>query len=559
MQQGEEYLHLPAIVDAAESSPAAAREASIAIRRFISKEFATRAYAQYNAIMLMRILTDNPGRLFTKNFDAKFNSTCKELLREGRDMSVQQILRETLDFFENEKSRENDSLLPIVEMWRKEKAKQNQKQYGNTAVGRTFNRIAVRSADFSQGPPAIGVPAYVNGGPNGNYFGRDHRRPRGLPAPDELAARIEEARTTARLLLQTIQSTPNSELLGNELVKEFADRAASASRSIQGYINCQDPSPDDDTMMTLIETNEQLSIAQTKHQRSMLQARKAAAGGTSPQPQAPGQSSYVSQPGANVYSPQQIAPPHGKYMTPEQAPPESPYAPSNGVAARSQYHPHAQGLTYSPPSGPPPQALGARRSPTTGSPPPVPSRNRPLSQAAPQVALNYGNNDNSLENPFSDPNEPHTQSNPAYRPPPSPSRESDRYSTSTGIGMYDAATPVSAFPPNSIQQTPTSATGGMPRYVYGSEPHERLQQLQQHDVPQPQNQYEMYAPPGGPPPTQVQQRTSYQNRQDSATNNITMHGVSPLPEEQRERGAGGTGEPASPGDGLSRRMGDMRV
>lgn len=38
--------------------------------------------------MLMRILADNPGATFTRNFDQKFVDTVKKLLREGRDPSV---------------------------------------------------------------------------------------------------------------------------------------------------------------------------------------------------------------------------------------------------------------------------------------------------------------------------------------------------------------------------------------------------------------------------------------------------------------------------------------
>jgi hypothetical protein len=71
-----------------------------------------------------------------------------------------------------------------------------------------------------------------------------------------------------------VQSTPPSEVLGNELIKEFADRCQSASRSIQGYINAEDPAPDDDTLLTLIETNDQLTLSMSKHQRAVLQARK---------------------------------------------------------------------------------------------------------------------------------------------------------------------------------------------------------------------------------------------------------------------------------------------
>src|ERR1700742_482597 len=122
---GEEYLHLPAIVDAAESSPAAAKEAAATIRRYLSKDHYQRGYAQYNAIMLTRILTDNPAQAFTQNFDAKFVATVKELLREGKDTSVQQILRETLDYFEFEKAPANDTLGPLMDMWKKEKGKRN--------------------------------------------------------------------------------------------------------------------------------------------------------------------------------------------------------------------------------------------------------------------------------------------------------------------------------------------------------------------------------------------------------------------------------------------------
>ena len=115
-------LHLPVIVEAAESSPLAATEASIRIRKFLSKNNYQRAYVQYNAIMLLRILADNPGKSFTRNIDSKFVSTVKELLRDGRDMSVQQILRETLDNFETNK-KEDETLTGLREMWKKERAR----------------------------------------------------------------------------------------------------------------------------------------------------------------------------------------------------------------------------------------------------------------------------------------------------------------------------------------------------------------------------------------------------------------------------------------------------
>lgn len=80
----------------------------------------------------MRILADNPGKSFTKNLDPKFASTVKELLRDGKDMSVQQILRETLDNFETQKAND-ETLGPLRDMWKKERAKMIKR--GDTVAG----------------------------------------------------------------------------------------------------------------------------------------------------------------------------------------------------------------------------------------------------------------------------------------------------------------------------------------------------------------------------------------------------------------------------------------
>lgn len=107
-----------------------------------------------------------------------------------------------------------------------------------------------------------------------NYFARSHKV-HGLPPPGELAQRIEEAKTSSKLLLQVVQSTPPGELQGNELIKEFVQRCQSASTSVQGYIHSTSPPPDEDTLLTLIETNDQLSTALSRHQRALLQAVRA--------------------------------------------------------------------------------------------------------------------------------------------------------------------------------------------------------------------------------------------------------------------------------------------
>lgn len=120
-------------------------------------------------------------------------------------------------------------------------------------------------------------PVMGGNGPNGpnqqNYFSRSHSNNR-LPDAVELASRLEEARTSAKLLEQVVMNTPPGETLDSELIKEFADRCLSASRSIQGYMVSTDPAPDNDTMESLIDTNEQLQTALNQHQRAVLSARK---------------------------------------------------------------------------------------------------------------------------------------------------------------------------------------------------------------------------------------------------------------------------------------------
>lgn len=432
---GEEVLHLPVIVEAAESSPTAAAAAAQNIRKFLTREYSAKPHTQYNAIMLIRILSDNPGPTFTRNFDKAFVSTVKELLRNCKDGSTQQILRETLDQLEANKSLQ-EGMEAIITMWRKEKGNQ---------------------ARLSQGPQNMYYPSpqnvYASSGhrPQQQQRSSSHRQ---LPPPHELASRIEEARNTAKILLQLIQSTSADEVLNNDLLREFADRCQSAQRSMQGYINCNTPPPDDDTMLTLIETNEQLSLALSRHQRAQLTARKAA--GLSPSPH----QSLGASP-AN----------EGPYQPPNMPPPSHPQ--SDNLFASSPSHPQQQQYSnesafapptqgndsFNPPPGPPPGMLarlnsrGEQQSPPHSPPsqyasppiqaPPGPPPSHQTQQtsdpfadpvehdprSAPVVALNQ-----SSQYPPNPANRPHSQTfsinaEPSYPPqmsPNIPSRSPDR-------------------------------------------------------------------------------------------------------------------------------------
>jgi hypothetical protein len=304
--------------------------------------------------MLARILTDNPGRPFTQNFDDKFISTTKSLLRDGRDQSVQQILRETLDYFEAQKARENDSLAPLMTMWKKEKSKGA--RFPPAGPGPA---VSMTSDVFVPESTTTDADHHATQYPNMRYPShQSSRAPKGLPPPDELAARIEEAKTTARLLIQTVQSTPQAELIGNELVKEFAERSRSAHKSIQHYMNAENPHPDEETMLTLIETNDQLNVAMSKHHRALLQARKAMGVATPfPQPTGTEATSYLGSGGMQTHTQGQNV--YGNVPQRQQQQQQNPYSasPPRSPPERAPTLPArdpARSTDFSAPPGPPP-------------------------------------------------------------------------------------------------------------------------------------------------------------------------------------------------------------
>ncbi|KAJ6109084.1 hypothetical protein N7486_001318 [Penicillium sp. IBT 16267x] len=269
--QGNEFVHLPRIVELAESSPGAAKEAAYRIRKYLKTPTRVSNHIQYNAIMVMRILADNPGHTFTRNFDTKFVSTIEKLLRYGRDWHVQHYLRQYLNTLEGTRQGDED-LQELLQMWAKEKTK------GDRSFADRFPQANPNPGYNSQmapiSPPHPG--AHMQAPATAAY-----------PEPGELAARVEEGRNSAKLLTQFVQTTPAAEIDQNELIKEFTDRCRTSSRLIQSYIHANNPPPDEDTLLTLIECNDAISVALSHQQRAMLKARKIR-GSTSPPPNSDG-------------------------------------------------------------------------------------------------------------------------------------------------------------------------------------------------------------------------------------------------------------------------------
>jgi hypothetical protein len=395
--------------------------------------------------MLIGILTDNPGPSFTKNFDKKFVEVVKNLLRNGQDPSVQQILRETLDRLEVDKAYDRN-LEPIFAMWRKEKGI-GASFAGGRPVPRNLNAPPWNSNGAPMAPSAQTFGA-------GASFSRSHSHHRGLPPPAELAGRVEEARTSAKLLQQLIQSTPAEEMLANELIKEFSERCESAQRSVQGYINCDNPAPDHDTLQTLIETNEQLALATSKYQRAVLQARRLAPSApTTPTPPPQGNTAPTLPP-IDTSDPTDVS-----YAAPTRRPTQPTPPNLNSVQDDS---------TFAAPSGPPPSrkllnsnTLSLPKNPLSRSK----NKNKtkpsttppPAAAAAAELPVPDDPNAGAAADPFSDDHaSPHplepvnygppTSASPTQPPrlgaePPSQSYVLRQESAANGISMHGAARP----------------------------------------------------------------------------------------------------------------------
>lgn len=106
------------------------------MKKYLCQDNAGQSYVQYNAIVLFRILIDNPGRSFTRNIDAKFVQEAKNVLKYSRDTIVQQLLRETLHTIDIEKSLLDENLIGLKEMWLKyqEKAQRNDEKKNNVSA-----------------------------------------------------------------------------------------------------------------------------------------------------------------------------------------------------------------------------------------------------------------------------------------------------------------------------------------------------------------------------------------------------------------------------------------
>jgi hypothetical protein len=255
-------------------------------------------------------------------------------------------------------------------------------------------------------------------------------------------------------------------------------------------MNSSSPAPDDDTMQTLIETSEQLSLAASKHQRAVLQARR---------------SGHTASPAnsQNGYTPPAGPPPSQN----------TGYS-SAGAAPSSTFTPTTTHdlQTYAPPPAPPTlmrenlqRRSTAENNASFGSQPPSlkPSGPPPVPSAQPPRLSPVATDDN----PFSD---HHEDFAPPQGPPPSKLNEPVSAS-SYGDDDEDPYRAPSAHPSNASSTAATLAMRPAP-------PRGPAESWRDPSAGEPQS----YHPGYGSTPSYVQ-------RQESSGDHLTMHGADTSP------------------------------
>lgn len=90
------------------------------IKKYLSKDYYSHPSWQYNGLMLIRILVDNPGQTFTRALDADFVETMRKLIKHARENRVRNMCMEMLDDFEHTKMHDQN-LQGLVLMWKAQK------------------------------------------------------------------------------------------------------------------------------------------------------------------------------------------------------------------------------------------------------------------------------------------------------------------------------------------------------------------------------------------------------------------------------------------------------
>ncbi|KAK9456885.1 hypothetical protein V1511DRAFT_495568 [Dipodascopsis uninucleata] len=230
---GDEVIYLPTIVDCAQATPAAAREAIRAVRKRIDPKHGSGSVTQYNAIMVLRILIDTDSIAVQEAIgsDDKLAPILKTVLKNSRDPSIVDFLRDTLVRCASTKGDvEGFSALHSIyyKYLAKGRSKNSRKQQ--------LSEIKVRSLQ------------------------------------ERIDDMVQECRESANLLEQIVSTTPPASIAGSTLVFEFYQRCDTLEKEVTRYLNDDSSHIDEQRMVKLIESNDALKAALNAHKLALDRA-----------------------------------------------------------------------------------------------------------------------------------------------------------------------------------------------------------------------------------------------------------------------------------------------
>ncbi|KAF2860172.1 hypothetical protein K470DRAFT_75378 [Piedraia hortae CBS 480.64] len=331
----DEFVHLPSIVEAAESSPLAAQKAAMLIREYLT-DHQEEPQVQYYAVILIHILSDNPGPPFTRHFDENFVMAVKKLWRYTSDESTRRQLRDTLDHVECTRVDDSGARV-LIKMWRREKANSKEKverartlakveraddaskhekenqiarrvsedkhdiqsvtvvaQPVDSKVSRTDdtqevdettqsqNNDGMASSDVQNGSScfprdtleSVDPQSHVPPPPQSPQAPQEALRPQ-LPSREVLVARIQNVKAQEFCMRSMLHHASAQEMMATPKFKALVGDCQAARSELQIYIDCDNLDMDIDTLDALVNVTNDLSLSVSMYHQAILKARSA--------------------------------------------------------------------------------------------------------------------------------------------------------------------------------------------------------------------------------------------------------------------------------------------
>ncbi|KAK9464778.1 hypothetical protein V1512DRAFT_255068 [Lipomyces arxii] len=217
----DDVTQLPVIVECAQATANAAREAVRATRKQLDPKRGGSSASQCRAVMVLRILVDagSDNVLAQVEEDEKLVSVVRSVMRQTGDLSLRQMMIDALAHFADKKELK--------------RLKGVNDEYKSRIGGEKMKEVNI----------------------------------------EKIEGLIEEAKSSAGLLQQVLSTTPPAQMAGSPLVMEFYDRCTKLKTKIQSYLSREYDSPlQASIIMNLISASDTIDTAMDQHKLLMDRA-----------------------------------------------------------------------------------------------------------------------------------------------------------------------------------------------------------------------------------------------------------------------------------------------